>query len=430
MGLSRKHRHKLVSVLLPGLLLLNTPTLHASPPPDTTAPTVSAPDSIEDPLDLSAIPPISPLWQDQTPLIDAYETAWLLWDDAVKKEATAGADLQVAKAAHAAAAAAELDVSKSIDGLLQTSRYRAAASYVFSPSSQSSPIASPSSSDAILSSMVRQDSVTYSALSREMEAAQRSLFEATQNLAHLERVYLSAQENLSLRKSRLAITRAELLSFQRNVELASDGCPTTAPSGTLSATAELIGIYQLCVDSVVAAPSKEAAQAIKYALSQLGSPYTKVARMQDGMYDCSSLVMRSYEHAGARTVSRGGRGWAPTTWVIRQAPWTVTVSPLDAKPGDLVFPHPGHVSMLLAHGQMVHTSTLSKPARVQDSYKTIYVIKRVLPWYLQDEFSDVPNPWTTWTPPSDLSTPFPAPSDEPTGDFIEPILESPTDIVR
>jgi hypothetical protein len=393
-------------------LFVVTPPISAEPPPVTT-PSL---DTIE------LIPPISTVYQDQTDLIHNYESAWSLWDDAVRQESSAKTALADSVSKRDTALAESLKASKDLGELLSLSRHRAAASYVFSPSSQSSPLAAPSSNDAILSSMVREDSDNYDKLHGLATKAESDYIEAQRLLSDATQAHATALDTLALRKSHLDLAKDALLSFQRNIELAADGCPMSSPPGTLSPTAEIIGIYQLCLDSVLSAPSREAAGAIKYALAQLGAPYTKVARMQDGMFDCSSLVMRSYEASGALTVSRGGRGWAPTTWVIRQAPWAVTVSALDARPGDLLFPSPGHVSMLLAHGQMVHTSTLSKPARVQDAYRTTHVIKRILPWYLQDPASQVPNPWSTWSPPETLENPVAAPSDDPTADFIEPIV--------
>src|SRR4029079_14701300 len=51
------------------------------------------------------------------------------------------------------------------------------------------------------------------------------------------------------------------------------------------------------------------------------------------------------------------------------APWAVPVTPLTAKPGDLVFfpgsdPPNGHVGMLLAHGLLVHTNSTGDVAHV------------------------------------------------------------------
>ena len=407
---------KIVTVFLAASLSLSVLTSPTSAKPaDTTWPA----DVIEP---ISPISPIPLVFQDQTDLIQNYENAWSLWDESVRQEATAKDALTSAVYKRDTALSESLKTSKDLRELLSLSRHRAAASYVFSPSSQSSPLSAQSSGSVMLESMIQEDSNNYNKLHSLATIAESVYIESQRLLSEATQAHILALDTLALRKTHLDESKGALLSFQRNIELAADGCPLSSPPGTLSPTAEIIGIYQLCVDSVLSAPSKEAAGAIKYALAQLGAPYTKVARMQNGMFDCSSLVMRSYEAAGALTVSRGGLGWAPTTWVIRQAPWAITVSALDARPGDLLFPSPGHVSMLLAHGQMVHTSTLSKPARVQDAYRTIHVIRRIIPWYLQDTDSQVPNPWSTWSPPKTLESPVAAPSDDPTADFIEPIV--------
>jgi len=87
-----------------------------------------------------------------------------------------------------------------------------------------------------------------------------------------------------------------------------DGCPTSAPSNTMRSGSSSIGIARLCADSVRAAATPQAARAVKYALNHLGLPYSQERRMQSGWYDCSSLVMRSYDSAGVDVLVGG---WGP-----------------------------------------------------------------------------------------------------------------------
>jgi hypothetical protein len=160
---------------------------------------------------------------------------------------------------------------------------------------------------------------------------------------------------------------------------APDGCPTKAPTNTVRglAASKDLSLYQICSNSVRAARSPAAALAIRFALSQLGTPYSQQLRNSPHSYDCSSFVSRAYQAAGVPiaypdTPGRidGGPGQnTPGSREELAAPWAVPVTPLTAKPGDLVFfpgsdPPNGHVGMLLAHGLLVHTNSTGDVAHV------------------------------------------------------------------
>jgi cell wall-associated NlpC family hydrolase len=161
---------------------------------------------------------------------------------------------------------------------------------------------------------------------------------------------------------------------------APDGCPTTPPADTLRGLAAggQLSLYEICADSVRAARSPAAALAIRFALSELGAPYSQPLRNSPGIYDCSSFVSRAYQAAGVpiaypETPGRidGGPGQnTPGSRAELAAPWAVPQTPLTAKPGDLVFfpgadPPNGHVGMLLAHGLYVHTNSTGDVAHVK-----------------------------------------------------------------
>lgn len=158
----------------------------------------------------------------------------------------------------------------------------------------------------------------------------------------------------------------------------AQGCPTSAPAGTLREGAQDIGIAQLCADSVAQAATPEAAEAVKWTLRQLGAPYAcgGAGRNDEFRFDCSSLVTRAYyEAAGLNTA---GESWAPSTrdlmpWDgVKLAPWAQEVSPQEARPGDLILYRScttppcsfQHVVMLLADGYMVHTNRCGDVAHV------------------------------------------------------------------
>ena len=353
-------------------------------------------------------------------LVSSYENSWRL-ESAAKTKYDFEVVLYVeAQAVLASKEKALSELKKRSAGVLDDARTQAAASYVLAPSTPvDSWLSKTQTPAAWVASAIDRSSRDYLTLlssteraSQEVALASKALDERVTELSLAQGIFEKARDEHQRAKDALTTYRSQ-------VALAADGCPLTAQPGTLSATGEAIGIYQLCVDSVLLAPTLEAGRAIKYALAQLGAPYTQVARMQDGLFDCSSLVMRAYEAAGVKTVSRGGYGWAPTTWVIRGASWAHHIELSTALPGDLVFPHPGHVAMLLAHGQMVHTSHPTLPARVQDRYNNIYTAMRIDTAVLNDLSISITNPWGGWTQPGVSEVPDAAPSDTGT-------LEPPT----
>ncbi len=92
----------------------------------------------------------------------------------------------------------------------------------------------------------------------------------------------------------------------------------------------------------VGVTSKKAVTALLYARKHFDSTYSQAKRMQDGYYDCSSFVWRSY--ASGKTYVGPNKNWAPTA--ADMAKWCVengymiysgTVDTSKLLPGDLVF---------------------------------------------------------------------------------------------
>jgi cell wall-associated NlpC family hydrolase len=172
-----------------------------------------------------------------------------------------------------------------------------------------------------------------------------------------------------------------------------DGCPTEVPSNGLRQGAATVGVGALCAQSILEAPTPEAALAIKYAFRAIGAPYAceGIGRWEPFKYDCSSLITRAYsEGAGLATTLPG---WIPSTrdlipWDGKQlAPWAIEVLPADARPGDIVLYETGagatrHAVILLAGGFMLHTGTCGDVANVakfwgfQDGKGYKYLISR------------------------------------------------------
>jgi cell wall-associated NlpC family hydrolase len=106
------------------------------------------------------------------------------------------------------------------------------------------------------------------------------------------------------------------------------------------------------------APSKAASRAIAYARQQLGKPY-----MWGGTgpysFDCSGLVMDAY-HAAGVDIAR-----------TSQAQWATERHVPSPRPGDLVFypgadgtwTAPGHVALVVGHGQMIEAYATGYPVR-------------------------------------------------------------------
>ncbi|MFG1932061.1 peptidoglycan hydrolase RipC [Mycobacterium sp. NPDC048908] len=101
--------------------------------------------------------------------------------------------------------------------------------------------------------------------------------------------------------------------------------------------------------------SPEAATIIQAALSRIGSPYVW-GGSGPGQFDCSGLVMWSFQQAGislphsSQALAQGGQA----------------VSMDQIQPGDLVtyYSDASHVGIYIGDGMMVHASTYGTPVRV------------------------------------------------------------------
>ncbi|MFA5566484.1 MAG: NlpC/P60 family protein [Acidimicrobiia bacterium] len=169
---------------------------------------------------------------------------------------------------------------------------------------------------------------------------------------------------------------AKALAGTQNV-IGPDGCPTSVLPNGLRNGAESVGVYEICKRSVEQAPTAEAAKAVIWAIQQIGSPYSQAERNKVGIFDCSSLVSRSWQAAGVPIAPPGQN--AQTTATIRAARWAVEIDSSQQKPGDLIFSSPGHVAMVLADGWMVHTYRYNDFVHIAPIYKNPYTVRRVDP---------------------------------------------------
>jgi cell wall-associated NlpC family hydrolase len=113
-----------------------------------------------------------------------------------------------------------------------------------------------------------------------------------------------------------------------------------------------------------------AATAISYARKQLGKPYVWGGPTQPGTgygYDCSGLVMMAWRHAGVHIERRSQDQWATLRHVLAS----------QVEPGDLVFfvgadgtmTDPGHVGLVIGHGQMIEAYATGYAIRVASYHR-------------------------------------------------------------
>ncbi|AQR94026.1 NlpC/P60 family protein [Clostridium saccharoperbutylacetonicum] len=121
-------------------------------------------------------------------------------------------------------------------------------------------------------------------------------------------------------------------------------------------------------NSSVAAPAAGNAQAIlNEAYKHLGKSYVWGATGPSN-FDCSGFTEYVYEHAAGIDISR-------TTYT--QINVGQPVSQDQLKPGDLVFPHAGHVGIYVGNGQMIHAPQTGDVVKVGPVY-SFYAGRRIL----------------------------------------------------
>ena len=101
------------------------------------------------------------------------------------------------------------------------------------------------------------------------------------------------------------------------------------------------------------AANSRAGIAVRAALSRLGRPYVWGATGPD-QFDCSGLVQWSYAHAGIHLER--------TTY--QQINDGIPVPRSQVRPGDLIFPHAGHVQMAIGHNLVVEAPYSGASVRI------------------------------------------------------------------
>lgn len=106
---------------------------------------------------------------------------------------------------------------------------------------------------------------------------------------------------------------------------------------------------------------------VDYAYQFLGTPYLWGGTTPSG-FDCSGFTQYVFKNAAGISLPR-------TTY--DQINVGVAVSYNNLQPGDLVFPHTGHVGIYIGGGQMIHAPSTGDVVKVSSVYK-FYTARRVV----------------------------------------------------
>ncbi|OBJ11376.1 hypothetical protein A5624_13585 [Mycobacterium sp. 1482292.6] len=112
-------------------------------------------------------------------------------------------------------------------------------------------------------------------------------------------------------------------------------------------------LRRLGISGLRGVPADRAAVAVRAALSRLGRPYVWGATGPD-QFDCSGLVQWSYAQAGIH-LDR-------TTY--QQINDGIPVARTQVRPGDLVFPHAGHVQLAIGNNLVVEAPYSGASVRI------------------------------------------------------------------
>ena len=105
---------------------------------------------------------------------------------------------------------------------------------------------------------------------------------------------------------------------------------------------------------------------VDYAYKFLGTPYVWGGTSPSG-FDCSGFTQYVFKNAAGVSLPR-------TTYDQINEGTPVAYS--DLQPGDLVFPHTGHVGIYVGNGQMIHAPSTGDVIKVSSVYK-FYTARRV-----------------------------------------------------
>jgi cell wall-associated NlpC family hydrolase len=109
--------------------------------------------------------------------------------------------------------------------------------------------------------------------------------------------------------------------------------------------------------------------AINFAMAQRGEPYVWGGTGPDS-WDCSGLMQAAYRSAGKK-IRR-------TTWEQVGDGQPVSRDPKAWKPGDLIFPNPGHVVMWLGGGRYIHAPRKGDVVKISSGTPKAHAVRRMM----------------------------------------------------
>ena len=155
---------------------------------------------------------------------------------------------------------------------------------------------------------------------------------------------------------------------QQEEAAAREAAARAAASANTSTSKPNRGSSSSNSSSTVAPPASGNASAVlNEAYKHLGKAYVYGATGPNN-FDCSGFTQYVYNHAVGIDISR-------TTY--SQINVGVPVSRDQLQPGDLVFPHAGHVGIYVGNGQMIHAPQTGDVVKVSSVYK-FYAARRIL----------------------------------------------------
>lgn len=105
---------------------------------------------------------------------------------------------------------------------------------------------------------------------------------------------------------------------------------------------------------------------VSYAKKFMGTPYVWGGTTPKG-FDCSGFVQYVYRNSAGIELPRS---------TYDQINVGTAVSQNDLQPGDLVFPHTGHVGIYVGNGQMIHSPKTGDVVKISSVYK-FYAGRRI-----------------------------------------------------
>jgi peptidoglycan DL-endopeptidase CwlO len=194
---------------------------------------------------------------------------------------------------------------------------------------------------SIMLQLVHQQTGTMSLLASAEGAANRARQVATQQAARADQLSTAMSQKVSQMQAKENVLNSSAFAQALTIFQQTGHYPTPTITG----------------DSL-------GEQALRFALSKIGDPYVWGGAGPDD-FDCSGLVMWSYEQVGIQLDHFTGDQWDEGEHISRS----------QLQPGDLVFffADISHVGMYVGNGMMVDAPTFGQPVQIQPVFWSAFV---------------------------------------------------------